>query len=362
MKKMLLRLTLFATACVVAITQILPVSPLGAWLFIAAISALLTTNPQLGFAYTTTLTTAEIVADFFEAFRKMVPSLKYFSTDFSSAEAKYQQQIIAHVGSLPTAVDHNQSNGYFNAPASARGLLTDVPVVMDTWKDVVLKFAAADLVVDRSYKYTRTVNMSAYVLGKAMVDSIIAKVVAANISNGVVCTMANATAAKLRSFTAQLNSQGAPPIRFGLVNSGFMTGLLADSVVASSFLFGQRQEGAPIMTLNNIQGFQEVTEYSETWPTGLNGFFFSDGAVIVASRLPADSIDLARQRGVPIPLSVNTQTDPQSGLTVLALERLNTQNLDLELCFSVMFGSSVGKQGGAAGTIMDPAGLRVTET
>jgi len=361
--KKIIRLMLFAVTCVVAFIQILPVSPLCAALFIAGVSALLTVNRAPGFAYATTLTTAEIVADFFEAFRKMVPALRYFTTDFSSAEAKFNQQIIAHVGSLPTAVTHSAS-GYFNAPVSARGLLTDVPVTMDTWQDVVLKFAAADLVADRSYKYTRTVNMSAYVLGKAMIDSILAKCIAANLSYSTVCTQANATAAKLRTFTAALNANGAPPIRYGLVNSGFMTGLVADSVVASSFLFGQRQEGAPIMTLTNIQGFAEVTEYSDSaaWPAALNGIFFSDGAIIVASRLPADSVDLARQRGVPVPLAVNTQTDPQSGLTVLALERLNTLTLDLELCFSVMFGSAVGKQGGTAGTVMDPAGFRVTET
>jgi hypothetical protein len=235
---------------------------------------------------------------------------------------------------------------------------------MDTWKDVVLKFQAADLVADRSTKYTKTVNSAAYVLGKALVDSVLAKCLAANLSHTTICTQANATAAKLRSFVAQLNSQGAGPFYFGLVKSGFMTGLLSDTSIISGFYFNQRQQGTPIMELTNIQGFQSVSEYPDdtAWPALLNAIFFDTRAIAVASRLPADSLDLARTRGVPIPLKVNTQTDPMSGLTILALERLNTDTLDLELCFSVMFGSAVGKQGGSADTIMDPAGLRVTES
>lgn len=447
------RLFLYLVSLALALFVVGPQNPVTAWAFVLVMAALLSRRSPLRaqMAYTPTLTTAEIVADFFEAFRKMIPALKYFATDFSGAEAKYNQQIIAHVAALPAAVTHDQTLGYFNSPTSAKTLLTDVPLTMDTWKDVILKFPQADLVADRTYKYTKAVNAAAYVLGKALIDSILYKVNSTNISNSLTCAAANATAAKLRLFTAQLNSQGAGPMRFGLVNGPFMTGLLGDTVIASGDYFDQRQESGPFAILNNIAGFQGVSEYPDfpsetsattgatdtftaatsdlitstsahgliagdrirvssagTLPAGLsaatnyfviasgltttafkvsatsggsavditdtgtgihtwfrydnlNGFFFEDRAVVVASRLPADSIDLARSRGVPIPLKVESQTDVESGLTVLALERLNTSTLDLELCFSTMFGSAVGRQGGAAGAIMDNAGLRVIE-
>jgi hypothetical protein len=421
-----------------------------AFLMLFAVAALLS-SPTPGLLQVPTLTTAEIVSDFFAAFRKMIPAFKYFATDFSSANAKKGQQIIAHVAALPTAVDHSDASGYFNSPTSARTLLTDVPVTMDTQKDVILKFQGTDLLADRSIKYTKIVDAAAYVLGKAFVDSILKKCNSTNLSNVLTCTQANATAAKLRLFTATLNGQGAGPLRHGLVNSGFMTGLLSDTVVASGDYFDQRQESGPFAILNNIAGFQAVSEYPDwpqqtttgsglsdtftaatsdlitstsahglvagdrirvssatTLPAGLsaatnyfviasgltttafkvsatlggsavditdtgtgthtwfrydniNGIFFEERAIVCATRLPSDSIALANQRGVPVPMKVQPQTDPESGLTILALERFNTSTLDLELCFSTIFGSAVGRQGGTAGDLMDNAALRIIE-
>jgi hypothetical protein len=435
----------FLAVLVLSAIFVLPVNPLAAWVTVFSMSALLS-SPVPGYCFSTTLTTAEIIADVFEAFRKMVPALKYFASDFSSAQAKFNQQIIAHVAGLPVVTTHDQVNGYFQAPQNARSLLTDVKLTMDTWKDVLMKFQNVDLVSDRTYKYQSIIAGAAYQLGKAVVDSVLAKVNSTNISNVLTCTAANATAAKLRLFTAQLNAQGAGPLRYGLVNGPFMTGLLSDTSIISGLYFNQRQEQNINEVLTNIAGFLGISEYTDfpatsagqtfttafatdlitsvahgliagdrirvstdtTLPAGmaaatnyfviasgltadafkvsatsggatiditdngtgvqtwshyenLNGFFFEDRAVVLASRLPADSIDFAQSRGVPTPVKVETQTDAQTGLSVLAIERLNTSTLDLELCFSVMFGSAVGRQAGAAGAIMDNAGLRVIE-
>lgn len=358
-----LRLLAFAMliACVV---QVSTHNAYAAWLLLFLGSALITSlAPRAGMSgmmQTPTLTTAEIVADLFDAFKKMIPALSFFTTDFSSAKAKYQQEIIAHVASLPSAVDHTAGN-YFNSPVSAKGLIQDVPVTIDTWKDVILKFAAADLVIDRTTKYTETVNGAAFVLAKAFIDSILAKCLVANITNSSVCTNANATAVKLRTFSTLLNAQGAAVPRFGLVSSGFMTGLTSDSVILNGNYYGQRQGSSPFATLVNLMGFDTIMEYTDLPDNGenLTALFFEKRAIVVASRLPSDSVDLAISRGVPVPMKVSTQTDPESGFSVLALERLNTQSLDLELCFSAMFGSAVGKQGGSNGDAMDNAALRV---
>lgn len=440
------RLLLFALAAI-PLAAIFSRSPLAGWVALFIVSALLTPLPTSGFCYTPTLTTAEIVSDVFEAFRKMVVALRFLATDFSSVRAKYNQQIIAHVAALPTVVAHDTVNGFFNSPQSAKDLLTDVPLTMDTWKDVILTLKANDLVADRTPKYVKTINGAAYQLGKAMLDSVLGKVNSTNISNQLVCADANATAAKLRLFATQLNSQGAGPMRNGLVSSGFMTGLLADNVIASGDYYDQRQESGPFAILNNIAGFQSVMEYpdfpantgslgtftavaatnvitvsaahglvvgdrvrfssDDTLPAGLSvdtdyfvitvpstttltvsatsggaavditdtgtgthtisrydnltGFFFEDRAVVVASRLPADSLELAQQRGIPVPMKVETVTDPETGLTVLMLERFNTATLDIEICFSVMFGSAVGRQAGTAATLLDNAGLRIVK-
>jgi hypothetical protein len=445
--KKIFRAASFLTVLVLSALFVLPVNPLAAWISVFSVSALLS-SPAPGCFFSTTLQVAEIVADVFEAFRKILPALKYFSTDFSSAQAKFNQQIIAHVAQLPVVTTHDQVNGYFQTPQNARSLLTDVKLTMDTWKDVIMKFQNVDLVTDRTYKYQSIIKGAAFQLGKAVLDSILAKVNSTNISNQLTCAAANATAAKLRLFTAQLNAQGAGPMRYGLVNGPFMTGLQTDTSIISGFYFNQRQTDTPYEELVKIAGFQAVSEYTDfpsnttggavytvvfgtgiftstahglvlgdrvrvtntggAVPTGLaintnyfviaanltantfslsatsggaavvmsdngsgvnsfnrwdnlNAFFFEDRAVVLASRLPADSIEFAQSRGVPTPVKVEVATDSETGLSVLAIERLNTGTLDLELCFSVMFGSAVGRQAGSPGDVMDNAGLRIVE-
>ncbi len=438
------RLALLGALFVTSIGQFVQHGFHTAWMLFAVGSALITAcNPQRhGLLQALTLTTSEITADVFAAFRKRLVALGFFATDFSGAQAKYGQALIAHVASLPSITNHDTTNGFFYSPSSARNLLTDVPVTMDVWQDVVLNLQTNDLVADRNVKYTQAINGAAYQLAKSMLDSVLAKVNGTNLSYSATCADASATAAKLRQFAATMNANGAGEQRAGIVSSGFMTGLLGDSIIASGDYYDQRQTSGPYAVLNNIAGFQSVMEYPDfgnigtftaatsdlctmansvkhgfaagdvvrftttnTLPAGLavntsyyviasgltttafkvsatlggsavditdtgtgthtvqrydlTGFFFENRAVVVASRLPADSVELAMQRGIPVPLKVETQTDPETGLTLLVLERLNTGTLDVEICFSVMWGSSVGNQGGTAATLMDKAGLRI---
>ena len=394
-----------------------------------------------------TLSTAEITADVFAAFRKRLPALRSFSTDFTSNTAKKDQQVIAHVAALPTAADHNASS-YFTSPTSASSLLTDVPVTLSSHKDVVLKLADSDAISTRNKKYVQAVNGAAHALAKALIDSVLAKVNSTNASYSATCTTSAATGAKLRSFTETMNSNGAFGLsRHALVNGAFMGGLLADTTITSGDYFAQRQEGQREQTLTNIMGFDSVMEYTDfpanngtvatftaatsdvittasahgliagdrvrvssetTLPAGLsadtnyfvisdsltsttlkvsatsggsavnvtdtgtgthtlsryenlNGVCYDTNGIVVASAIPNDSTVLAASRGIPVPLKVDTQTDPESGLTVLVLERLNTATLDIEICYSVIFGSAIGRQGGTAATVMDPAILRIRQ-
>ena len=127
-------------------------------------------------------------------------------------------------------------------------------------------------------------------------------------------------------------------------------------VTTNTFKVSATVDGAAVDITDTGTGVHTWFRYDN-----LNGIFFEDRAIVCASRLPSDSMALAQARGVPVPMKVTPQTDPESGLTILALERFNTGTLDLELCFSTIFGSAVGRQGGAAGAIMDNAAIRVIE-
>lgn len=444
--KSITRFTLLIVALICA-TFIAAKSPLLAWASFFVVSAGLSPRVSNGLMQTPTLTTAEITADVFAAFRKRLPALRAFSTDFTAKTAVYGQQVIAHVAAVPTAADHNSAS-YFNSPTSASTLLTDVPITMNQWKDVVLKLTDSDATTSRSKKYVQAVNGAGYALAKSMIDSVLANVNSTNMSFSATCTAANATAAKLRLFTETMNTNGGSGnTRHALVNGAFMTGLLSDAVIGSGDYFAQRQEGQREQVLTGVMGFDSVMEYSgfpantaviaevtaattdlitaasahgliagdrvrftttTTLPAGLslatnyfviasgltttafkvsatsggsavditdtgtgthsvsryenlNGVCFEENAIAVTSRIPNDSIALAQQRGIPIPLKVETQTDPETGLTLLVLERLNTATLDIEICYSVMWGSAVGRQGGTAATLMDQGALRIVQ-
>jgi hypothetical protein len=147
------------------------------------------------------------------------------------------------------------------------------------------------------------------------------------------------------SSTTTLPAGLSPATDYYVIASGLTTTALKVSATSG---------GSAVDITDTGTGTHTISRYEN-----LTGLFFEERAIVIASRLPNDSIALAQQRGVPVPMKVEPVTDPESGLTVLSLERFNTTTLDLELCFSVMFGSAVGRQAGTADTKLDQAGLRI---
>jgi hypothetical protein len=306
-----------------------------------------------------TLTVSEILSDVLDAFKQRVPALSFFSTDMSNEQVMQGQQIIAHLPTMPNAVAHVAATGYNPNAQSARDLLTDVPITMDQWTDVQIKILAADASQDRSKNYLKTISNAGYVLGKAVVDFALTKVVEASFSEQTIALTDDTDLETLNGIRADMNLVKAAAPRFGIVNSATFNALESDPRIASGDYHNQRTGEDPYGKLVNLAGFKEIIEYPD-FPDNsqsLAGFFFDSRAVAVATRLPDDSVDLAGQLGLPVTFKKEVVTDPQTGLSIVGYGWIDPVTHYIYLASSVMYGAVAGSQAASsAGTKLDYAG------
>ena len=346
-------------ALIFAATPTVP-GALCAWLTVFLVGNLLA-KPSAEGRLCVTLTVSEILSDVLVAFKQRVPSLKFFASDMSAERVKFGQQIIAHLPTVPTAYDHVAASGYSNNAQSARSLLTDVPITIDGWKDVPIKIATTDAAQDRSQNYLKTISNAGYVLGKAVVDYALTKVVAANFTQETVESIANTQRDTLGKVRIAMNVKKAGTPRYGLCNSDFFNALDNDARIASGDYHGQQVGAEPYGRLINCSGFGEIQEYPD-FPANaenLSFFGFDERAVGIATRLPLDSTDLAQQLGLPVTYKAEMVQDPETGLAIVGFGWIDANTHDIFITSSVMFGAVAGAQGGAEGAKTDYAGHRV---
>lgn len=302
----------------------------------------------------TNLSPSEILVQTLDAFKTRVPALGTMSTDFSDDRSRLNQTIRGHIRTLPTVGDYG-ANGYFSNSNDAQALLTDVDVVLDQHKHVTLNLTHLKMLSDT--KRNEQIGDSAYVLGKSIVDSVLAKATAANLSNSEVVSIANSDFDALNGARKALVQQGANlDALYGLVNSDFAASLNADTRIASGDYHGQESTSNALYSLSNVSGFRRVLEYPDLPDNGenLSGIFFDPRAMVVATRLPSDSTDLANSLGVPNVADTTAVTDPETGLSFLGIMHMQPGTLDLYLTVTVLYGSTVG------GSALGNAGYRIT--
>ena len=316
-----------------------------------------------------TLSATEILQDTLDAFKVRFPMLtggNGFTTDFSGSPARYNDQIIAHVRTLPTIRSYDATSGYQANGAEASGLLTDIPVTLNNHQHVPVKIDHIDVLSSRKDLYAKAIGDMAFVLGKAVVDDALAEVKAANLSYGANVTITNTSKTELDNATKKLNQNGASPIgRFGIVTSDFYNALEADARIASGDYHGQLRTDNAYGSLKNVAGFQNVWEYPDLQTAAgenINAFLSAPGSVVIASRVPRDPSDLAASIGIPKIANFNSLTDPDSGLTLLGIQWMHAGTFDIWLSVALIWGVTAGKNGGSAGAIMDKAAYRVTES
>lgn len=316
-----------------------------------------------------TLSATEILQDTLDAFKVQFPMLtggQGFSTDFSGSPARLNDQVIAHIRTLPSSQSYDSTSGYQANGAEASSLLTDIPVTLNNHKHVPVKVDHLDVLSSRKDLYAGAIGDMAFVLGKAVVDDALAEVKAANFSYGNNVTISNTSKDDVDAATKKLNENGAAATgRFGLVTSGFYNALETDARIASGDYHGQQRTANAYGRLSNVSGFGNIWEYPDLQTAAgesINAFFAARNAVCIASRVPSDPASAAAAMGVPSIASFDTVTDTDSGLTLLGIKWMAAGTFDVWLTVALIWGVTAGKNGGSAGAINDKAGYRITES
>lgn len=222
-----------------------------------------------------TLTPTEVLTDTLDAFKIAAPMLQSMATEFTAEPVKLNQQVIAHVRTLPTVANYDSSTGYDNGLTEGRDLFVDVPLTVDSHKHAGVNLGYLNSIKDKKDVYDGAIADCGYVLAKAVIDSVLQKFNLANISYSTTETVANTDRDTLGGIRKDMNKRGAGPFRVGIVNSDAFESLDADTRIASRDYYGQQTGGAALGRLTNVAGFREIWEYPDLGVTNTASIEFT---------------------------------------------------------------------------------------
>jgi len=356
--KLLLLLTTIALAAI-----IFPVAPAAAAVLLFVVGTLLhrpTHAEQKRLCVT--LSVAEIVQDTLDVFTMQLPMLESMGTDLSSATARKDDTIHAHIAGLPSVQDYDATAGYEANAAAVEDLLTDVDVAMDRLKHVPVKVAYLKEISSKKNLYREAIRNIAYVLSKSVIDYALTKCVVANFTGSTLEANGNVGLDTTEKVRTALNTQAAAVTgRYGICSSAFAQSLQLDSRVGSAFFYGQLNGDYGYRIFQNLSGFGRIYEYP-SMPTNsenLSAFFADRRAITLATRLPAVQDDIASQLNIPQIASFNIATNPESGLSLLTIMWQKQGTFDVWMTMALLYGVTAGAQGGTALGKTDNAGHRV---
>ncbi len=323
--------------------------------------------PQpMGQCNVATLSVPEILQDVLEAFKLRTPELfgpEGFGTDFSSQTAVLNDKITAHIDLLPVAAayDPTPGVGFYSGIQDVENLIQDVPVTLSNFTTVPVRVKWLTQLSSKIPLYKRAVHNIAYALGKKVVDGVLAGIVG-NFSNKIVINPNNVSLDSMEQIRTQMNTQKAmDEPRFGLMTSGMAGQLQADDRVKSSLFYGMLNGNRGFRVFQNLAGFSWAKEYPDLSLMGNNvtGVFMDPRFVTVASRKP-DFSNAAADLGVPEIMRFFPMSDPESGINMIGVMWQEQGTGNVQVAVAILWGVTVGNQGGAAGTATDNAGVVVT--
>jgi hypothetical protein len=317
-----------------------------------------------------TLILPRILQRVMKAYKQRMIAIRTFAMDISDETIKWKQEVFAQMPIMPTAIDHVPGSDLTADATNTITLIKDVPVRINQAAKVVLKLPTTDAVrLETDTVFETAIANAAYALGKYIVLKGLDLVTPTNFSHEIVEPLADVDKETLSTARIQLNTQDAGDYRNAIVNSTAMANLTNDPRIASGDYFGQRVEGDPYVTLTNIEGFANVTEFNKLQTTnGLLGFAFDQQAILVAIRKLSDNVEMARRLGIPAVIREFTLSDPDSGLSFTGYMWQDQKTQDIYVAVVVAFGVTGGRntfdEDGdpdhvAANELLDNSGVRI---
>ena len=315
-----------------------------------------------------TLSTPKILDLVMDAIKVRVPFLtSAFTTSFTDERCKLNQTVMARITRLPTVQDYNASTGYKNGATAAESVIDEVPVTIDQHKHVPIKldFLTEAQTSEQIRLLDEATSNAGHVLAKSIVDYALSKAVFANFKNQQTSAVADSDKDVLSAIRKNLNKNGANSSgRFGIVNSDVFETLDSDPRITSKDYYDQRIGADGLGLLRGVSGFANIYEYPDLPANGetLTGFFGSKESMLIATRLPRDTADLAKRLNIPAVMQFHTKTDADTGLTLLGIRWMEQGTGDIYDTVALMYGATAGAQGGSAGALTDKAGYLLNTT
>jgi hypothetical protein len=183
----------------------------------------------------------------------------------------------------------------------------------------------------------RFAGAAAHALGLQMVGDLLALVTSTSFTSALTQSSATFSYASVVSAGITLNNANVPQNdRYAVLAPSYYGRLLNDStIVANAQISGEQARTAGIGSVAgfNINMYSAVPSNSIT----LGGFFAQREALLIAARVPEVPT------GVPIPGTIDTVTEPRTGLSVQVRENYDVVKGMLQRTYALIYGVKAGE-------------------
>jgi len=88
----------------------------------------------------------------------------------------------------------------------------------------------------------------------------------------------------------------------------------------------------------------------------LTGFFATREAIAIKTALPTDGVEIAQALGIPVPVSAEVITDPDTGLSMIAYKWFEQGVMDAYITLACLYGATAGELADTGKHVMEPSG------
>lgn len=227
-------------------------------------SPMIVLKPLPGLCNAPTLTAQEILLDVIRAFAVRLPSFAGVGLEFRPTSLKLNKEYTAHISTVPTVQDYDNSTGYKANAASARDHLVDVNVTVTRHRHAPLKWPYLNQIADDKQRYEKVIANAGYALARNFALDIAAEFKARNFSESSTYAAADCDADMLTNVAGDMNLVGAMTEGRNLwLNTPAMNALALDSRMRSKEFAGQNVGGSSRRRFVNTDGYAVIEEWPE---------------------------------------------------------------------------------------------------
>lgn len=276
---------------------------------------------------------AQIAQETLRTLQVKLPMLLNFTHDFSS-------EVKAKGESVTTRVATAMSNQDLTSGFTAGDVTSTAKTIpLSSYKGRVVGFTDMEVAKGTYEMLRRTfIVPAAFAVVKGFMDDLLALVTAANFSQSALITAENFDADDLADIAATLTDAGVPEdARFALIKSAYFASLGKDNSLQSATNYGSNTVIRDNL-IPRVHGF-DIHEYASIPANAeaLEGILGNAQGLLIAARVPALPANF--------PGSVETVTDPETGLTLQFREWYATELGIQKLSVGVIYGVAVGVAG-----------------